>query len=543
MELFGLDGLHLALRWFHVVAVITWIGHAYFFNWLDRGLRPVHAMRDGESIEGELWMVHSGGFYRVEKLDVAPRRMPEELHWFRWEAALSLLSGLALLFVTYYTGGGALLVDSDVSDITGGEAQLLGIAVLFFGWLAYDLLWATSFAKTRIAPLVGFGALIALAYALSAVMSGRAAYIHVGGLMGTIMVANVWRRIVPAQNALLAATKSGGTPDPALGKAAKDRSIHNNYMSLPVVFVMISNHFWWTFGHRNSWIVLGCALIVGVGLRHLMNRRLSGLGVQPSVAALVLAALFAASWVLAPEEAPNANDDVVETHESRDHGAPAQEVDVVTPVARGRVSGVMRLDDLPPVDAELELSGECVDLARHAPTSDVLRVQSGLLAGAVIWLEGDGLAGAAPAVPTTSVTLDQEGCRYVPRVLGLRAGQTLEILNSDPLLHNVHGLAKINREFNRGMPAGSAPIERSFRRGEAMVRVKCDVHPWMGAWVGVFDHPWFAVTDDDGHFALDDVPVGTYHLHVWHELFGEHEQDVVVTVDGAIDLALTPTLR
>ncbi|GJM23244.1 MAG: hypothetical protein DHS20C15_31590 [Planctomycetota bacterium] len=578
MELFSLEGLHLALRWFHVVAVITWIGHAYFFNWLDRGLRPVNAIRDGESVEGELWMVHSGGFYRVEKLDVAPTRMPDELHWFRWEAAFSWLSGFALLLVTYYFSGAALMLDSSVSELTAWEARGLGLGVLVVGWFAYDTLWATDFARSKLAPVVGIGALIALAWGLSHWLSGRAAYIHVGSLMGTIMVANVWRRIIPAQNALLASTKTGGTPDPALGKAAKARSIHNNYLSLPVVFVMISNHFWWTFGHRKAWLVLACALLGGVALRHLMNRRLSKQSAQPAVVGLVLAALFGAAWTLAPDAPGDTRSDdgpaalgapVREAHElggnaaarandvpagnaaagasdasggnvaAAENPAPgagdAADAGLVTPSAestraRGVLTGVVRLDGEPAARPVPNMSGDCAGLPGSDAHIDTVSLSGNLLANAVVWLESEALSAERWPLPASIPELDQRGCSYVPRVLGLRTKQTLRVLNSDPTLHNVHFMPDQNKRSNAGMPMGVQPLERSFRRAETMIRVKCDVHPWMGAWIGVFDHPWFAVSDAQGRFAWDDVPAGEYRLHAWHEVFGEisHSQTVRV---------------
>ncbi len=547
MDLFGRDGIELVLRWFHVVAVITWIGHAYFFNWLDKGLRPVQSQRDGEQVEGELWMVHSGGFYRVEKIAVAPERMPEHLHWFKWEAALTWLSGFFLLHQLYHHGA-AILLDAD-SPLGPGLTGTVGVLAMLLGWLVYDTL-CRALGDSKALPLVGFGLILALSVGLDQLMSGRAAYIHVGAVLGTIMVANVWVRIIPAQNQLLSATAQGVARDASLGLRAKQRSIHNNYLSLPIIFIMISNHSWGTFGHRHGWAILGLLTLAGAGVRHLMNRRLDGKRMQAGVVVLVVAAFVGAGIVMRPA-GDEADDDVIMTDGgagSPSDGTPQGSgttgaggspgsgfADGPHPQA-GTVQGTVTFVGLPPEPSELMLSGECVAFHDDEIHEDSLLVRDGRVQNAFVWL-GAGVDPAwIPAPPEEAVSIDQSGCRYAPRVIGVRVRQPVTFLNSDPLLHNVHGLADVNREFNIGMPASSPPNTRVFKKPEIMLPVRCDVHPWMSASIGVVEHPWFAVTDAGGGFALTDVPPGAYTLEIWHEVLGRSTQQVELAPDGSVEV-------
>lgn len=271
MDALLMEWLNLALRWTHVIVAIAWIGASFYFNWLDSKMRQPQPPRP--KIEGEAWLVHSGGFYRVERIQVAPTEIPAELHWFKWEAAATWISGFALLILLYHLGGGAFL-----QDAPQGFSDLLGIAFLIVGlaagWLIYDQLWASRLGERPIlAAAVLFILLVAAIWLLSPYMTGQALYLHVGALLGTIMVANVWMRIVPAQRALIAAARSGGTPEARLGKEAKKRSLHNNYMTLPVVFMMLSTHFPSTWGSVWNWAILAGLMLVGASVRHAFNLR------------------------------------------------------------------------------------------------------------------------------------------------------------------------------------------------------------------------------------------------------------------------------
>lgn len=277
MEAHLLEWVNLAIRWLHVIAGIAWIGSSFFFMWLDSHLEPGET--SNEDIEGELWMVHSGGFYQVEKYKVAPPRMPKTLHWFKWEAGVTWISGISLLIVAFYlTGRGVFLVDGS-SPVSAPVAMAIGIATLVVGWFVYDGIYRSSLGKTgNLAAGISFILLVVVAYFLSEVFSGRAAYIHVGALMGTIMAANVWAVIIPSQQNLVDATLAGKARDPSMGPKAKQRSVHNNYMTLPVIFIMFSGHYPSTFGHEMNWLVLIGLALVGAVTRHYFNLRNAGAG-------------------------------------------------------------------------------------------------------------------------------------------------------------------------------------------------------------------------------------------------------------------------
>ncbi len=244
------EWLNLFIRWFHVFAGILWIGQTFLFTWMDRTLNR----------EQSLWMVHSGGFYVVER-QRTPKVLPQTLHWFRWEAAMTWFSGMALLVVVYYLGG---LMDTAAA---GGVlvSVFIGVMLLAVAWVVYDALWTSPLARSEAAGAVAsYLLLVAVAFGLTHVMTGRTAYIHVGAMLGTLMTANVWVRILPFQRKMVAAAKQGSEPDMSLGERAKQRTKHNNYMVVPVVLIMISNHFpVATYGNQYNWIVLSVLILVG----------------------------------------------------------------------------------------------------------------------------------------------------------------------------------------------------------------------------------------------------------------------------------------
>jgi uncharacterized membrane protein len=288
------DWLDLLLRWLHVIAGIVWIGSSFYFIALDNHLRPPADESDREAgVGGEAWEIHGGGFYQVQKYAVAPRVLPEPLHWFKWEAYTTWLSGFALLIVLYYAHADTYLIDKSVADLSTWEAVLISIGLLVAAWLVYDTLCRTLGSR----PLVLAGVLLALitlaAWGVSHLFSGRATYIQVGAMIGTMMVGNVFLVIIPAHWELVRAKQAGRDPDPAANARGKLRSVHNNYLTLPVVFTMLSNHFPFTYGHSYSWLILVVLLVIGAWVRHFFNLRHSGRTVWtiPVTAALAIAAL------------------------------------------------------------------------------------------------------------------------------------------------------------------------------------------------------------------------------------------------------------
>lgn len=270
------DWLNLAIRWAHIITGIAWIGSSFYFMWLDSHLETPAIPKEG--VEGDIWLVHSGGFYEVNKIAVAPKQMPQTLHWFVWEATFTWITGVLLLVVIYYLGAKVYMVDPGVADISPEAAVAISVSSIVVAWFAYDALWASPLAEKRegLTAVISLLVLAGLAYGFTQVMSGRAAFIQTGALMGTVMAASVWRRIVPAQRGLVAASKAGTRPDASLGLKAKQRSTHNNYMTLPVLFCMISTHYPMTFGHRYNWAVLLLLFAVGAAVRHYFNLRNKG---------------------------------------------------------------------------------------------------------------------------------------------------------------------------------------------------------------------------------------------------------------------------
>ncbi|MGH6990091.1 MAG: urate hydroxylase PuuD [Stellaceae bacterium] len=288
-----LEWANLFVRWFHVIVGIGWIGTSFFFMALDAHLTL--AANAKKHSTGKIWLIHSGGYYEVEKLDYVPPGQIPFLHWFKWEAYLTGISGLMLLFIVYYFGGG-LMVDPNVAHIGHWESVGIGIAAIAGGWALYEVIWRSPLNRFEgLMNLFCFLLLVAMAYGLSLVLSGRAAYMHVGAMMGIIMVANVLVIIQPSQRRMVRANRAGQVPDPAWGHAAKQRSVHNNYLTLPVVFVMISNHFPNTYAEKWNWAILIALFLVGAGVRYFLNTYDGGSRVAP----YVLGGAVAAAIVLA----------------------------------------------------------------------------------------------------------------------------------------------------------------------------------------------------------------------------------------------------
>ena len=296
MEAYISDWLNLLVRWLHMIAGIAWIGSSFYFVWLDNHLQPPQADADRDKgVGGELWSVHGGGFYHAQKYRVAPPALPETLHWFKWEAYTTWLSGMFLLVLVYWIGAEVYLVDPSVASLGPLTASGISLAFIVAGWLVYDALCRS--------PLVQNGSLFAgvllvlaalLAWGLCEVFGGRGAYIHFGAVLGTIMVANVFFVIIPGQRQMVAAAERGEAPDPLPGIRGKQRSVHNTYLTLPVLFTMISNHFAMTYNHEFNWAILIAISLAGALVRVYFVARHSGhASPLPVIGAVVLLLIVA----------------------------------------------------------------------------------------------------------------------------------------------------------------------------------------------------------------------------------------------------------
>ncbi|SIO63541.1 Uncharacterized membrane protein [Bradyrhizobium erythrophlei] len=265
----------LILRWLHVVAGIGWIGSSFYFIHLDLSLKSRAGLPDG--VQGEAWQVHGGGFYRMVKYLVAPSEMPDELTWFKWEAYTTWLSGFALMVVVYYLDAELFLVDKSVLELTPLQAGLFSFGSLALAWLLYEGACRSGLAQYELRFAIGgYLFLVGLTYAFTHVLSGRGAFNQIAAIVGTIMVANVFALIIPNQKKIVAALLAGQAPDPKLGKTSKERSVHNNYLTLPVIFLMISNHYPLLFATRYNWLIVAIVLALGPIIRHFFNARHAG---------------------------------------------------------------------------------------------------------------------------------------------------------------------------------------------------------------------------------------------------------------------------
>jgi len=300
MEAFFLDWLNILLRWLHFITGIAWIGSSLYFIWLDNHLEQPRVAGDRDKgVGGELWSVHGGGFYQSQKYTTAPSVMPDNLHWFKWEAYSTWLSGMFLLGLVYFLGAEIYLIDRSVADLSVAMAVSISIGFIVGGWLVYDLMCKSPLASNdRLFALVLLFLSGALAWGLCQLFSGRAAYILFGATLGTIMVANVFFVIIPGQKEMVGLAERGEVPDPGPGLKAKLRSVHNTYFTLPVLFVMTSNHYAMTYSHEYNWAILIGISVSGALIRiYFVARHKGNASVLPVVAAIVLLALVAAVTV------------------------------------------------------------------------------------------------------------------------------------------------------------------------------------------------------------------------------------------------------
>ncbi len=291
----SIELLDLAARLIHVIAGIMWVGNSLLFNWLDRSLVSPGQSPQTQKPSGTIWLLHSGGFYYVEKTLLDGESLPAPLHWFKWQAYTTWLSGVALLIVVYYAGGRAVMANSSSAfPLSHAQATLIGIGAILGGWALYEAM--QRFVAPRapaVASAIWLTAFIALAIALTRVLDGRAAFLHVGAMLATIMAGNVFWTIVPSQRELVASVRDGGTTGSAVSARAKRVSIHNNYFTFPVIALMVSNHFSGIYSHRYSWVLLLLIVAAGAGVRHVLNIRWNFGEWKPVLAATIAVSLIA----------------------------------------------------------------------------------------------------------------------------------------------------------------------------------------------------------------------------------------------------------
>lgn len=309
------DWLNLVIRFLHVITGIAWIGASFYFIWLDNALREPPEWKKQKGIKGDVWAIHGGGIYEVAKYQLAPEVMPKTLHWFKWEAYSTGITGFLLLSLIYYVGANTYLIDPAKAAINPWLGVLIGISALLSGWFIYDYLCKTAlvnkgfyFALTMVAILTTY------TFILSSVFSDRAAYIHIGAMIGIAMVLNVFTVIIPSQRALVKAIEQGEKPNEQLALNAKLRSTHNNYATLPVIFIMISNHYPMTYGNKYGWLVLAAIIAITMWARHFFNLKHKEI-IKPSILATAALAFVVLIWLLAPIK-PQASNTTVTTDQA-----------------------------------------------------------------------------------------------------------------------------------------------------------------------------------------------------------------------------------
>ncbi len=532
--------LLILVRWVHIVVAISWIGESIFFMWLDRSLvRLQKPERKGHL--GELWMVHGGGFYRVEKLLLGPNQIPRILHWFKWEAFSTWFSGMLLLGLIYYSGEGLFLIDNSISNLTFPQALLISLGSIFGSWFLYDSLWETRIVKEGlVGHVLTFLLLIALTLLLTHTLSGRAAYIHLAAIMGTWMVGNVLIRILPRQKLMIEATEKGRPVNPDWAINAKGRSTHNTYFTLPIIFIMISNHFPETYGHDLNWLLLLIISLGGACLRQYFILQASqSLKAKLFLIPVLVTLLFAFQITLESETQEKAKilntiqehstdfsssswqgKKGVEQNKLLEHSG--QLIPQVSSQNNRVIQGTVSYLGIPLAKKELRLPKACSKQHKGALYLDNIILNNSKLQNVFLHItQGLDQKNYNKELPKREVILDQKGCIYTPRVVAARVGQTVRFINSDPVFHNVKTITSYNQKFNKAMPKKGSSFTKIFTKPEVHIQTKCSLHPWMSAFIAVVDHPFYAITAKSGSFTIPNLPSGKYTLEAWHEVFGK----------------------
>lgn len=307
MTAYLLDWVNLLGRWVHMITGIAWIGASFYFIWLDNSLEVPKSEADSKKgVSGEVWSVHGGGMYHAQKYRVAAATLPETLHWFKWEAYTTWISGMFMMVLMYWYGAEIYLIDPGVAELSKPVAVAIGVGFIAIGWFAYDLLCKSSIgARENVMVAILFVVLSIVAFVLCQLYSGRGAYMHFGAMLGTIMVGNVFFVIIPGQKDMVKAMEEGRDPDPVHGIRGKQRSVHNTYFTLPVLFVMISNHYAMTYGHAFNWLILIAITLIGALVRIYFVARHKG-GASPVPLLLALAVLAGIVTLVSPQQRQSA---------------------------------------------------------------------------------------------------------------------------------------------------------------------------------------------------------------------------------------------
>lgn len=300
MEAYFYELIHLILRYFHVIAGVAWIGASFYFAWLDNNLQAPPEWKKEKGIRGDLWAIHGGGFYEIAKYQHGPEQMPKTLHWFKWEAYTTWITGILLFSLLYYVGADAYLLDSNKTNLDKLSAISTSFASIAIGYVLYRFICNTKIVENGYLFIAVIIPLIALwSWGLDQIFTDRAVYIHIGALIGTCMAGNVYHVIMPSQRYMVNEVKAGRIPDSAPGIKAKRCSIHNNYATLPVIFIMLSNHFAYTYSHEYNWLILVALFAIGMWIRHFFNLKHIGIN-KPSVLITGFSAFLLLMIVIAP---------------------------------------------------------------------------------------------------------------------------------------------------------------------------------------------------------------------------------------------------
>ncbi len=510
--------------------------------WLDRTLK-FNPDSNKEGHVGDLWMVHGGGFYKVEKLLMGPTKVPDHLHWFKWESYWTWMSGASLVALIFYTGDGTFLLDSAVSNISYWQGVGIGLFSIIGSWFFYDFVWENR--KIKDVPLIGHGLtilwLVIMSYFLCHTLSGRAAYIHIGGMLGTWMIANVFMRIIPRQLKMVEASRKNEAVNPDWGKNAKNRSTHNTYFTLPVIFIMISNHFPATYGHDFNWIILLLVCAAGAAIREYFVVRIDNPKRSKRFLVLGIVLLLATikfsqgeRSVKVTHEAPAVKKAEIIEVKPEANQAIVQTQNQPAAVGTASVTGNINFEGVPPKGKKLNLPSGCA--SQGDVFSNEVIVKNGKLQNALVRITKGLEAKNFSDVPNKVAELDQRGCQYKPRLLAVRVGQKVDFINSDPVFHNIRSITQNNKSFNIPMPKKDQRITMVFDKPEIFMQSKCSVHPWMGAYIAVIDHPYFSVSNEKGEFNINNLPAGNYTIEVWHEVFGSQIKEISITAGAKINL-------